>query len=468
MKMAKILVVDNDREILRSLEILFSNEGYEVVTAPMGRNALSLISEKDFDVIFTDLALPDMSGFDILAQSRKLHPPPQVIVITGTPTIETAVEAVKLGAHDYIRKPLLPDKMIVITKRAIETVALAAEIQRLRLEVSRRYGTDNIIGESPKMIEIFKIIRQTAGSDSNVLITGESGTGKELVARAIHYNSQRRNNRFVPVNCAAISRDLIEAEFFGYVKGAFSGAIRDKKGFFDLASGGTLLLDEIGETTHGFQAKLLRAIQEGEYNKVGDPYPTRADVRVVAASNRDLHKAIAEGLFREDLFYRLNVISIHIPSLRERAEDIPFLAQHFLEKYSKKRKDHKVSEISSAALELLMGYDYPGNVRELENAIDYAVTFAHSDKITMNDLPLSIKQRRAVSHPRFHLKPLKSARLEFERNFIAAALKECQGNISRAARLLEIQRQSLQQRIKALGINAAGFRSQRKQRTSSA
>jgi DNA-binding NtrC family response regulator len=461
MKTARILVVDSEREICGSLKALFSEEGYDVSTAATGHKAFSLISEKSFDVIFTDLTLPDMSGFDVLARVKKLHPPPQVIVITGNPTIETAVEAVKLGAHDYIRKPLLPDKMKVITRRAIETVALAAEIQRLRLEVSRRYGIDNIIGESPVMVEIFKVIRQTAGSDSNVLITGESGTGKELVARAIHYTSQRSNSRFVPVNCAAISKELIEAEFFGYVKGAFSGAIRDKKGFFDLASGGTLFLDEIAETTPGFQAKLLRAIQEGEYNKVGDPYPTEADVRVVAASNRDLHGAIVDGTFRKDLFYRLNVISIHIPPLRERAEDIAFLAQHFLEKYSKKRKDHKVAEISSAALELLRGYDYPGNVRELENAIDYAVTFAHGDKITVNDLPLSIKQRKASAHPKFTHRPLKSARLEFERGFISSALMESRGNISEAARLLAIQRQSLQQRIKALGINSAGFKSQK-------
>ena len=458
MRTAKILIVDNDLETRMSLETLFSHEGYEVAAAATGQNALSAMSEKNFDVIYTDLSLPDMSGFDILAQAKKVHPGPQVIVVTDTPTIETAVEAMRLGAHDYIRKPLLPDKMRVITKRAIETVELAAEVRRLRLEVSRRYGIDNIIGESPKMIEIFKLIRQTAGSDSNVLITGESGTGKELVARAIHYNSPRRDNRFVPVNCAAIAKDLIEAEFFGYLKGAFTGAVRDKKGFFDLASGGTLLLDEIGETSQGFQAKLLRAIQEGEFNKVGDPYPTKADVRVVAASNRDLHKAIAEGLFREDLFYRLNVISLHIPPLRERVEDIPFLAQHFLEKYSRKRKDHKVAGIGPAALELLMTYDFPGNVRELENAIDYAVTFAHGDKITVNDLPLSIRQRRAMSHPRFHLRSLKSARLEFERTFVAAALKECQGNISKTARLLDIQRQHLQQRMKALGIKAAGFK----------
>ncbi len=461
MKTAKILVVDSDKEICRSLETLFSKEGCQVTSAGTGGLALALIAETPYNVIFTDLLLPDMSGFDVLAQARKMKSPPQVIVITGSPTIETAVEAIKLGAHDYIRKPLLPDKMIVITKRAIETVALAAEVERLRLELSRRYGVGNIIGESPGMIDIFKIIRQTAGSDSNVLLTGESGTGKELVARAVHYNSQHRNSRFVPVNCAAIPRDLIEAEFFGYIRGAFSGAIRDKKGFFDLASGGTLFLDEIGETTPGFQAKLLRAIQEGEYNKIGDPYPTKAAIRIIAASNLDVQKAITAGSFREDLFYRLNVISIHIPPLRERTEDIPFLAQHFLEKYSTKRNDRRVSGITPAALELLMGYHYPGNVRELENAIEYAVTFAHGDKIKVNELPLSISRRRSTAHQRFHRKPLKAARREFEQNLIATALMESLGNISRAARLIGIQRQNLQQKIKAYGLRAAAFRNQK-------
>lgn len=456
--MVNILVVDNDVEICRSLDTLFSGEGYGVVTATTGNEALSFISEKDFDIVFTDLRLPDMSGFDILTQAKKRLPSAQVIVITDFPSIETAVEAIKLGAHDYIRKPLLPDKMRVITKRAVETMTLAAEIRRLRREVSEHFGFHNIIGKSQKMMEVFKIIRQTAGSGSNVLITGESGTGKELVARAIHYNSQRKDNRFVPVNCGAISRQLIEAELFGYVKGAFSGAMRDKKGFLDLASGGTLFLDEIGETTLDFQVKLLRVIQEGEFNKVGDPYPTHVDVRVLAAANRDLKKAMADGLFREDLFYRLNVISIHIPPLRERREDIPFLARHFLEKHSKKRKDHKFREITSAAMEALMNYDYPGNVRELENAMDYAVTFAHSNKITQDDLPLSMINKKVISLPRIPLKPLKAARYEFDRNFIIAALEECEGNISKTARLLEIHRQSLQQRIKSLGIELGTFK----------
>jgi transcriptional regulator with PAS, ATPase and Fis domain len=266
------------------------------------------------------------------------------------------------------------------------------------------------------------------------------------------------DNRFVAINCAAIAKELIEAELFGYVKGAFTGAIRDKKGFLDLASGGTLFLDEIGETMTDFQVKLLRAIQEGEFNRVGDPYPTKVDVRVIAASNRNLDKAIADGFFRKDLYYRLNVISIHIPPLRERQEDIPFLAQHFLEKYLKKHKDLKVAEISDGAREALMNYDYPGNVRELENAIDYAVTFVHGHEITENDLPLPIRQKKIVSLPVVRLKPLKAARSEFERNFITAALKECQGNISKASLLLGLQRQNLQHKIKTLGINSSAYK----------
>jgi DNA-binding NtrC family response regulator len=450
--MVRILIADSDPEICRSLDVLFSKEGYEVVVATKGNEALSLLSEKQFDIVFCDLRLPDMSGFDVLTNAKKLLLSVQVIVITDTPSIETAVEAMKLGAYDYIRKPLLPDKIRVITKRAIETMTLAAEIQHLKHELSQYFGFHNIIGKSQKMMEVFKLIRQTSDSDSNVLITGESGTGKELVARAIHYNSRRANNRFVPVNCGAISKELVEAELFGYVKGAFSGAVRDKKGFLDLASTGTLFLDEIGETTPDFQVKLLRVIQDGEFNKVGDPYPTKVDVRVVAASNRDLHKALAGGLFREDLFYRLNVISIHIPPLRERREDVPFLAQHFLEKYSRKHKGHKVTEITPSAVEILMNYDYPGNVRELENAIAYAVTFTHGNVISAENLPPAIKSKKKALLSGIPLKSLKTAQYEFNRNFVLAALKECDGNVSRTARVLGIRRQSLQQKIRSLGV----------------
>lgn len=460
--MKKTLVIDEDMEICKSLETLLSKEGHYVSVANRGDIALSFIAANDFDIVFTDMSLPDMSGLDILTYVKNKKPSTQVIVITDRPSIETAVDAIKLGAYDYIRKPLLPEKMKVIAKRAIETNALAAEIQHLRQEVSQYFGISNIIGKSQKMMEIFKMIRQISGSDCNIIITGESGTGKELVARAIHYSSLRKDCRFVPVNCGAISKNLIEAELFGYVKGAFSGAFRDKKGFLDLASDGTLFLDEIGETTPDFQVKLLRVIQEGEFNKVGDPYPTKVDVRIIAASNRDLRKALADGLFREDLYYRLNVIAIHIPPLRERREDIPFLAQHFLEKYSKKRKDRKVSEITSASLDLLTNYDYPGNVRELENAVEFAVTFAHGHRITPNDIPASIRDKKIKSSSVITLKPFKTARSEFDRNLVIAALKESGGNISEAARRLDIQRQSLQQKIKTLGIKRGMFKKGRK------
>jgi len=270
------------------------------------------------------------------------------------------------------------------------------------------------------------------------------------VARAIHYNSQRKGGRFVPVNCGAIARELIEAELFGYVKGAFTGANRDKTGFLELASGGSLFLDEIGETTPDFQVKLLRVIQEGEFNKVGSPHLSTINIRVIAATNRNIEKAIADGSFREDLYYRLNVISIKIPPLRQRREDIPILVLHFLDKYSKKRPDKKQKEITPQALEALMNHDYPGNVRELENAIEYAVAFSRGTEITQNDLPANF---RGALLPTVHLKPLKAARLEFERSLVTAALQECGGNVSRTARLLDMHRQSLQQKIKELGIH---------------
>ncbi|KAF0144844.1 MAG: NtrC family response regulator [Nitrospirae bacterium] len=449
--MIKTLVIDDEIGVCKSLEMLLSKDGYEVTTASRGDAAMALISEKDFDIIFTDLRLPDMSGLDILTHAKNRKSSTQVVVITGFATIETAVTAIKKGAYDYLTKPLSPDSVRIIVKRALEKIALTEEIYHLRQELTQCFGFENLIGKSPKMQEVFKIIRQTAGSDSNVLITGDSGTGKELVARAIHYNSQRKNGRFVPVNCGAISRELIEAELFGYVKGAFTGAVRDKTGFLELASGGTLFLDEIGETTPAFQVKLLRVIQEGEFNKVGTPYPTHTNIRAIAASNRDLKKAISEGGFREDLFYRLNVISIHIPPLRQRREDIPMLILHFLEKYSKKRMDNRAKEISSSAVEALINHDYPGNVRELENAIEYAVAFSHGDKITPDELPSSIRGNKGASY-KIRLKPLKAARCEFERSFVVAALKECDGNISKAARLLDIHRQSLQQKIKELEI----------------
>jgi len=450
--MIKTLVIDDEIGVLKSLEMLLSKEGYGVTTATSGSTGLSLAIGGGFDIVFTDLRLPDMSGLDIISQVREKSPSTQIILITGFASIETAVEAIKLGAYDYLTKPLSIDKVRIKVKRALEKRALTEEIVHLRQELSQCFGFESLIGKSQKMLEVFKIIRQTAESDSNVLITGESGTGKELVARATHYNSLRRNNRFVPVNCGAISKELIEAELFGYVRGAFTGAVSDRTGFLELASGGTLFLDEIGETTPAFQVKLLRVLQEGEFNKVGSPATTKVNVRIIAATNRNLEKAMADNSFREDLFYRLNVISLQIPPLRQRREDIPILVLHFLEKYSGKRSDKKVPGITPSALDALINHNYPGNVRELENAVEYAVAFSRGNEITSADLPKSIKTS-GDSMPKILLKPMKAARCEFEKSFVLAALKECGGNISKTARLLDMHRQSLQQKIKELRID---------------
>jgi len=449
--MITALAVDDDSATLKALELLLTKTGYQVATASRGDQALALVDETDFDIVITDLRLTDMSGLNILTHVKKKNPATPVVVITGFASIESAVEAIKLGAYDYMTKPLFSDKVKIVTRRALERAALSREVDHLRQELSQAFSFENLVAKSPPMQEIFAIIKQTACSDSNVLITGESGTGKELVARAIHYNSPRKDQRFVPVNCGALSRELIEAELFGYVKGAFTGAVKDKTGFLELATWGTLFLDEIGETTPDFQVKLLRVIQEGEFHKVGSPHPTKADIRILAATNRNLKQCLADGSFREDLFYRLNVISIHLPPLRERREDIPMLVVHFLQKLAGKRADNKAVGIASAALEALMNYSYPGNVRELENAIEYAVAFARGEEIQPGDLPAAIRNNREKPQS-FTLKPLKAARHEFEHEFVLAALQECGGNISKTARLLNMHRQGLQQKIKELGI----------------
>ncbi len=455
--MSRALIIDDEIGICTSLEALLVKDGHRVSVANRGDLALSLVADNEFDIIFADLRLPDMNGLDIIPEIRRRLPNAQIIVMTGFATIETAVSAIKMGAYDYLPKPLSPDTVRITTRRAIERLALTDEIVHLRQELAQCFGFENLIGKSPTMKAIFNVIRQTARSDSNVLITGESGTGKEVVARAIHYSSPRREGRFVPVNCGAIAKELIEAELFGYVKGAFTGAARDRTGFLELASGGTLFLDEIGETTPAFQVKLLRVIQEGEFNKVGTPYPTKVNVRVLAATNRDPDKAVSTGSFREDLFYRLNVIGIHLPPLRQRREDVPLLALHFVEAYAKRNPQSRAKRFATSALDALMNHDYPGNVRELENAVEYAVAFAPDEEITANDLPPSMRNGH-LELPRVRLKPLKAARQDFERSFVEAALRQCDGNISQAARVLDIQRQSLQQKIKELGIRVDSLR----------
>ncbi|MBF0539026.1 MAG: sigma-54-dependent Fis family transcriptional regulator [Nitrospirae bacterium] len=452
--MADIIVVDDDLGICRSLQMLFNKDGHRVSIAHTGAQAISLITDNYYDVIFTDLKLPDVSGMEIVALARKRLPASEVLIITGYATIETAVEAIKSGAYDYLTKPLSIEKVRITLKRVMEKIALTQQVDLLRRQLHDSFSFESMIGGSTRMQEIFKIIRQIADGDSTVLITGESGTGKELVARAIHFNSPRRGGSFVAVNCAAFSRELIESELFGHVKGAFTGAIKEKTGFIEIASGGTLFLDEIGETSTEFQAKLLRVLQEGEYYKVGHTSPSKMNARIISASNRNLEKAIAEGIFRKDLFYRLNVITIDIPPLRERRQDIPLLAHHFMKKYASRLTTKEITALTTEAIEVLMQYNYPGNIRELENALEYAVTFAHGNQITPADLPTSIVGARVNQlPPQLPQGPLKTALYEYEKSILISALTHCRGNISMAARLLSISRQRLQQKLKEFALN---------------
>jgi DNA-binding NtrC family response regulator len=472
--MPRALVVDDEASVCKALELILKKEGYEVHSAFTGAEAMAALYENDFDIVYTDLKLPDTNGLDLISHVRQQTHAPQIIVVTGYASIETAVEAIKRGAYDYLTKPLSPDKVRITTSRAIEKKNLTDRLNRLQEEVEHFYGSEGLIGESRAMNEVFKIIHYAAKSDSGVLITGNSGTGKEQAARAIHYGSRRKDKEFVAVNCAAVARDLIESELFGYVKGAFTGAVRNKTGFLEAASGGTLFLDEIAETSPDFQVKLLRVLQQGEFNKVGDSAITRVDIRVIAATNRDFKKAMAEGAFREDLFYRLNVIAIHMPPLSGRPEDIPILAIHFLDKLLKKHPDKVfVKGFSEDALETLAAYSYPGNVRELENAIDYALVFAEGDRITTAHLPSTIKGMRSPSKgmrsPSMGMrsptpqpdavaappppKTLREAKYEFERDFIAAVMAGCGGNVSRAARALDIFRPNLQQKLREFNID---------------
>ncbi|QWR78019.1 sigma-54-dependent transcriptional regulator [Candidatus Magnetomonas plexicatena] len=449
--MIKTLVIDDEKDICRFLELVLTKEGYEVTTAVSGASAAGLITQTDFNLIVTDLKLPDTSGIEIVKYAKEKLPNAQIIVITGYGTIETAVEAIKSGAYDFLTKPLSLDKVRLTCKHAVETIRLTEEIQSLRRELHSSF--ENIIGKSQNIVQIFKIIKQTEESDSNVLITGESGTGKELAARAIHYNSKRSGNRFVAVNCGAISKNLIESELFGHVKGAFTGAIREKSGFFESASMGTLFLDEIGETTPDFQVKLLRTLQDGEFYRVGGNTPLNSNVRVIAATNCDIQKAVSDGSFREDLYYRLNVIGIHIPPLRERRDDIPLLAIHFLKKASAKYEHKPELEITSEAMNALLNYDFPGNIRELENFMEYAVAVAKGDKITVNHLPQTFRKMHITQSRTETLKPLKDAMEDYERSLLVNALTATGGNISQAAKLLNIHRQRLQVKIKEHSID---------------
>lgn len=445
----KILIVDDDTSLRRVLEYNLQEEGYEVRTAGTGEEGLKLFDEYGPELLITDLNMPGMGGLTLLAAVKEKAPDTLVIVITAFGAVETAVEAMKLGAYDFITKPFNRDALKLTVRKALQVQWLARENRQLKEELTERAEFRKIIGISRRMEEVFRVIGRVADTEATVLITGESGTGKELVARAIHSQSARRSASFVAINCAAIPRDLLESELFGHVKGAFTGAVRDKTGKFQQAEGGTLFLDEVGELPVELQAKLLRALQEKEVQPVGGSSVQKLDVRVVAATNADLEQAIADGKFREDLYYRLSVIPVHLPPLRERKEDIPLLVRHFAAKHG-----GGPAVFSPETLEVLAGYPWPGNVRELENAVERMLIMRNGDVIAPEEVPEKIRTtREKLRECPVVCLPSEGYSLEqLEREVVIEALERNGWNQSSAARFLRIPRHTLIYRMEKYNI----------------
>jgi two-component system NtrC family response regulator len=375
MTKGRILVVDDDPSLRRVLQVQLEQEGYEVVVTASAQQALSVLQLRQLDLVITDLKLPGMSGLELLKQIHSQYPQMIIIMLTAFGTVDTAVEAMKTGAYDYLTKPVHPDEMSVVVRRALDHVRLVEQVRTLRLSLNQKYGFENILGRSPALLEVLDMAERAAHSSSTVLIRGETGTGKELLARAIHFNSSRSDSPLVTINCGAIPKELLESELFGHRRGSFTGAVGDKKGRIELADGGTLFLDEIGEMSPDLQVKLLRLIQEGEIEKIGSEARIKVDVRIIAATHRELQAMIEDGSFREDLYYRLAVIPLVMPSLRERSEDIPDLVQHFFRKSQDKNKRTDLA-MPPALLPYFTRYRWPGNVRELENVVERIVVLA--------------------------------------------------------------------------------------------
>jgi len=450
----KILVVDDEENFRHILSVILRKERYEVETASNGEEALQRISNTTFDQVLCDIRMPGMDGLDFLKEVRKTEGDANVIMMSAYGTLDTAVEAMKLGAYDYISKPFKPDEIILTLKKAEERERLRKENELLRKEVRREYSFDNIVSKNEKMQSIFEMVQKVAQYKSTILITGESGTGKEVVARALHYHSDRSQAPFMPVNCGAIPENLLESELFGHSKGAFTDAIRTKKGLFEEADGGTLFLDEIGELPPQLQVKLLRVLQDGEIRRVGEAKAIQIDVRIVAATVKDLVKEVNEGRFRDDLFYRLNVVPVHIPPLRERREDIPLLVTHFIKKHGLSLGKN-ITSIDPKALEALINYKWYGNVRELENTIERGMVLADGENIELQNLPHDIQnfeERVEVTSLSEEECSIKRASKALETTLIRRALKKTKGNHTHAARLLEISHRALLYKIKEYGI----------------
>ena len=450
----RILIIDDEENFRHMLSVILKKEKYDVETASNGEEGLQKVTDTAFDQILCDIRMPQMDGLEFMKKAQELGVNATIIMMSAYGTVDTAIEAMKLGAYDYISKPFKPDEIIMTLKKAEERERLRKENEFLRKEVKKEFSFENIVSKNEKMQKIFEVIKKVAQYKSTILITGESGTGKELVAKALHYNSDRSQNPFIPVNCGAIPENLLESELFGHEKGAFTDAIRTKKGLFEEADVGTLFLDEIGELPLQLQVKLLRVLQEGEIRRVGDSKPIKVDVRIIAATVKDLLKEVNEGRFRDDLFYRLNVFPIHIPPLRERKEDIPLLVTHFIKKYGLSLNKN-VLGINHKALELLMNYRWSGNVRELENTIERAIVLADETNIEFENLPVEIrefKEKIELSSLVEEEHSIKKASKILEINLIQKALKKTKGNHTQAAKLLEISHRALLYKIKEYEI----------------
>ena len=449
-----LMVVDDDPAVRESFVAVLGKD-YELLFAPSGPEALRMLGSHDIRLVLLDIRMPGMDGIEVLRRIKELNEQTDVIVVTAVKSLKTAVETIKLGAFDYVTKPFDIHEILALAKRVMEKQDLLKEVLYLRSEVARDHLFENLIGKNARMQEIYTLITRIADNNATVLLTGESGTGKEVLARAVHQQSNRVSKPFVAVNCAAIPAELLESELFGHEKGAFTGAIATKVGKFELATGGTLFLDEVGSMRLDLQAKILRALQEREIERVGGTRTIKIDVRVLAATNRDLKRAVEEGAFREDLYYRLNVVPITLPDLKDRQEDIPLLANHFMRKFAPESNPH-IREISKEAMAILLSYPWPGNVRELENVIERAVALAQSETVSLRELPLDISvlgrdmmediQRAGLS--------LREARGRFEKQYILSVMEKVQWNQTEAARLLGLHRNTLLWKLQRLGIES--------------
>jgi len=455
----RILVVDDDRKIRDFLSEVLIEEGYSIITAENGEKAINFLKSKEFDIVLTDLKMPGVDGLQVIKESQKNNSHIVGIVITGHGSIKSAIEAVKAGAYDYLTKPFHVDEIKIGVQRALEyqrLERLEIENSSLRKQLKSKYKFDNIIGDSDEIQGVFQLIEKVADIDSTILIRGESGTGKELIAKAIHFNGCRSGRPLIPVNCGAIPEDLLESELFGHVKGAFTGATNTRMGRFELAHNGTIFLDEIGDMSPSLQVKILRVLQEQEFERVGGTNTIRVNVRIIAATNQDLEKAIRERTFREDLYYRLNVIPIDVPPLRKRKSDIILLVHHFIKRFNKEKKK-RVGHLSQEVMDLLLQYDWPGNVRELENTIERLVILKGKGDILLEDLPDKILDKR---HDRF-LPQLyipeegicfKTAVSQFEKELILQALKKTDWIKNKAAGILNLKRTTLVEKMKKTNI----------------